>query len=119
MRSVVNTAFARVASVSLQAIKAACIHTGFGNDAAKSIRCRYVSPSTYRGWSRGFLGADALNPGNAELIATCFDTNDGNYDFRPIYPDGSSNEWRNRVNAVGSTFLWVDRQLVLCLRPPC
>jgi hypothetical protein len=104
------------ATMGIQPASAECIRLRFENDTNRTIRYLYVSPSVFGGWLDDVLGSSSLYPGDAETISTCFRSDDDNYDFKAVYDDGGSSEWREGVRIIRNGSVWVDRGLVLHAR---
>src|SRR5258708_20705923 len=111
--TIIALALGASAIMMMQAAHADCIRVRFDNESGKTIRHLYVSPSTFGRWGNDVLGSDVIYPGDAEAISVCFNSNDDNYDFKAVYNDGSSDEWREGVNIVGSATVWADHRRVL------
>lgn len=90
-----------------------CIDVRFKNDSNRTIRYLYVSPSTLDGWFNDVLGSYILNPGDAETFEACFRSDDDDYDFKAVFDDGSSTQWRDGVPIHGYASVWVDSAMVL------
>lgn len=110
---IIALAIGASAIYSMQSASAECIRLRFENDTSKTIRYLYVSPSVSGSWGNDVLGSYSLYPGDSEFFSGCFNSDDDNYEFKAIFDDGSSDEWRDGVNIVGTGSVWLDRHLVL------
>ena len=99
--------------MGMQAARAECIQVRFENNSNRTVRYLYVSPSTFVNWLDDVLGAYSLYPGDSDLFSACFRSTDDNYDFKAIFDDGTSSEWRDGVRIIRAGSVWIDSAMVL------